>query len=131
MGQPAVACPTTKEKAGGTNSPSPNWKPYLGSRHGFNQFRRAEMISLHIPNMPCGSCVCGVTAAVHETDAHAWIEPSLQEQVVAIETTLHETDIRTVLADAGFAPALTTDMKTNGRWISWRSGLGTFNVPDK
>src|SRR3989338_6959224 len=55
MGQPAVACPTTKEKAGGTNSPSPNWKPYLGSRHGFNQFRRAEMISLHIPNMPWGS----------------------------------------------------------------------------
>ncbi len=63
------------------------------------------MISLHIPNMSCGGCVRGVTAAIHEADAHARIEPNLQERVLAIETTLNEPDIRKVLADAGFAPA--------------------------
>ena len=62
------------------------------------------MISLHIPNMSCGGCVRGVTAAIHNVDAQARIEPNLQSRVVAVETTLNETDIRRVLADAGFAP---------------------------
>lgn len=63
------------------------------------------MISLHIPNMSCGGCVRGVTAAIQDVDSKARIEPNLQARVVAIDTTLNEVDVRKVLADAGFAPA--------------------------
>lgn len=41
------------------------------------------MISLLIPNMSCGGCLRGVTAALRDVDAN----------------------VRKVLADAGFAPA--------------------------
>lgn len=63
------------------------------------------MISLHIPNMTCGGCVRGVTAAIREVDATAQVEPDLAARNVAVTTKLAEPDLRKTLADAGFAPA--------------------------
>lgn len=63
------------------------------------------MISLHIPNMNCGGCALGVTAAIRAADADARVEPDLPARLIAVETTLAETDLRKTLADAGFAPA--------------------------
>jgi copper chaperone len=63
------------------------------------------MISLHIPNMNCGGCARGVTAAVRAADAGAQVEPDLPARTIAVETTLPESELRKALADAGFAPA--------------------------
>lgn len=63
------------------------------------------MISLHIPNMTCGGCVRGVTAAIREVDATARVEPDLTARTVAVDTTSTEARLRTALAEAGFTPA--------------------------
>ena len=63
------------------------------------------MITLHIPNMNCGGCARGVTAAIHQIDATAKVEPDLQGRTVAVQSTEPEGKLRQALADAGFAPA--------------------------
>lgn len=63
------------------------------------------MLSLHIPNMNCGGCARGVTATIRSVDAEARVEPDLPALTIAVETTLPETAVREVLAEAGFAPA--------------------------
>jgi copper chaperone len=63
------------------------------------------MLSLHIPNMNCGGCARGVTAAIRAVDANARVEPDLPARTIAVETTLTETSVREALAEAGFTPA--------------------------
>ena len=63
------------------------------------------MLSLHIPNMNCGGCAKGVTAAIRAADAEARVEPDLPARTIAVATTLPEAALREVLAEAGFAPA--------------------------
>lgn len=63
------------------------------------------MISLHIPNMHCGGCARGVTAAIREVDAAARVEPDLDARTITVETTATEPHLRRALAEAGFAPA--------------------------
>jgi len=63
------------------------------------------MLSLHIPNMNCGGCARGVTAAIRAADAAAKVEPDLPARTIAVETTLPEAALREVLTEAGFAPA--------------------------
>lgn len=63
------------------------------------------MISLHIPNMNCGGCARGVTAAIRAADADAKVEPDLPARTIAVETSLPETAVRAALAEAGFAAA--------------------------
>ncbi|MBN8631637.1 MAG: heavy-metal-associated domain-containing protein [Rhodobacterales bacterium] len=63
------------------------------------------MFSLHIPNMNCGGCARGVTAAIQAVDAAARVEPDLPARSIAVETTLPEPALRKALAEAGFAPA--------------------------
>lgn len=63
------------------------------------------MLSLHIPNMNCGGCAKGVTAAIRAVDATARVEPDLPARMIAVETTLPEAAVRQTLAEAGFAPA--------------------------
>lgn len=63
------------------------------------------MLSLHIPNMNCGGCARGVTAAIRAVDGSARIEPDLPARTIAVETTLPEAAVREALVEAGFAPA--------------------------
>lgn len=63
------------------------------------------MFSLHIPNMNCGGCARSVTAAIRAADADARVDPDLPTRSVDVETTLPETVLREVLAEAGFAAA--------------------------
>ena len=63
------------------------------------------MLSLHIPNMNCGGCARGVTAAIWSVDAEAKVEPDLPARPIAVETKLPEATVREALAEAGFAPA--------------------------
>lgn len=63
------------------------------------------MISLHIPNMNCGGCARGVTAAIRAVDAEARVEPDLPARTIAVETSLPEIAVREALTEAGFAPA--------------------------
>jgi copper chaperone len=63
------------------------------------------MLSLHIPNMNCGGCARGVTAAIRAVDAEARVESDLPARTIAVETRLPEAAVRAALADAGFAPA--------------------------
>lgn len=63
------------------------------------------MLSLHIPNMNCGGCARGVSAAIRAVDGDARVEPDLPARTIAVETTLPETQVREALAQAGFAPA--------------------------
>lgn len=63
------------------------------------------MISLHIPNMRCGGCARGVTAAIREVDASARVEPDLDARTISVQTTAAEPLLRKALAEAGFAPA--------------------------
>jgi copper chaperone len=62
------------------------------------------MLSLHIPNMNCGGCAKGVTAAILAVDATARVEPDLPARMIAVETKLPEATLREALAEAGFAP---------------------------
>jgi copper chaperone len=62
------------------------------------------MITLHIPNMTCGGCARGVTAAIRQIDATAQVEPDLPGRTVAVRSTEPEARLRQALADAGFAP---------------------------
>lgn len=61
------------------------------------------MISLHIPNMNCGGCARGVSAAILEVDSMAKVELDLQQKTVAIDTTAPEALLRKALSNAGFA----------------------------
>lgn len=63
------------------------------------------MLSLHIPNMNCGGCARGVTAAIRSVDAEARVNPDLPARTVVVETNLPEAAVRAALAEAGFAPA--------------------------
>jgi copper chaperone len=63
------------------------------------------MLSLHIPNMNCGGCARGVTAAIRAVDADARVEPDLPARTIAVETRLPEATVREALAEAGFAAA--------------------------
>ena len=63
------------------------------------------MFNLHIPNMKCGGCARGVTAAIRAADAEARVEPDLPARTIAVETTLPEATVREALAQAGFAAA--------------------------
>jgi copper chaperone len=63
------------------------------------------MLSLHIPNMNCGGCAKGVTAAIRAVDADARVEPDLPARTIAVETSLPETALREALTEAGFTPA--------------------------
>jgi copper chaperone len=63
------------------------------------------MLSLKIPNMNCGGCARGVTAAIQAVDAEAQVNPDLPARTIAVTTTLPEATVRAALAGAGFAPA--------------------------
>jgi copper chaperone len=63
------------------------------------------MLNLHIPNMHCGGCARGVTAAIRSVDADATVEPDLNARTIAVQTKLPEASVREALAEAGFAPA--------------------------
>jgi copper chaperone len=63
------------------------------------------MLNLHIPNMHCGGCSRGVTAAIRSVDADAKVEPDLNARTIAVQTKLPEASVREALAEAGFAPA--------------------------
>ncbi len=62
------------------------------------------MITFQIPNMTCGGCARGVTAAIREADAAARVETDLAARTVAVESAATEAKLRTVLGAAGFAP---------------------------
>lgn len=63
------------------------------------------MITLHIPNMHCGGCARGITAAIRQVDAAAEVTPDLQGRTVAVQTLAPESRLRGALTEAGFAPA--------------------------
>ena len=42
------------------------------------------MLRFHIPNMACGGCARGVTAAVRTVDAGAQIVPDLQSREITV-----------------------------------------------
>ena len=63
------------------------------------------MFNLHIPNMNCGGCARGVTAAIRAADAEARVESDLPARTIAVETKLPEATVREALAQAGFAAA--------------------------
>ena len=63
------------------------------------------MLKLHIPNMNCGGCARGVTAAIRSVDAEARVEPDLLARTIMVETKLPEATVRQALAEAGFVPA--------------------------
>lgn len=63
------------------------------------------MLSLHIPNMNCGGCARGVSAAIRAVDGEARVETDLLARTIAVETSLPETVVREALTEAGFAPA--------------------------
>lgn len=69
------------------------------------QAQETTMITLHIPNMHCGGCARGVTAAIRQVDASAEVTPDLQGRNVAVETSAPEARLRDALTEAGFAPA--------------------------
>jgi copper chaperone len=61
------------------------------------------MLSLHIPNMNCGGCARGVTAAIRAADGNARVQPDIPARTIAVETALPEARVREALAEAGFA----------------------------
>lgn len=65
----------------------------------------AALISMTIPNMACGGCVNGVTAAIRSLDPVAQVRADTGPRTIEVDTTATEAAVRKVLADAGFAPA--------------------------
>lgn len=63
------------------------------------------MITLHLPDMHCGGCARGVTAAIRQVDASAEVAPDLQGRTVAIRSSAPEAQLRAALSEAGFPAA--------------------------
>lgn len=66
------------------------------------------MLKLHIPNMACGGCARGVTAAIRGVDPDAQVVPDLQarEVEVVMVASTEATAFLSALARAGYKAQL-------------------------
>jgi copper chaperone len=61
------------------------------------------MLRFKIPNMTCGGCAKGVTAAVREVDPKAVVHISLEQREVTVETKAADADtLDRAFRDAGW-----------------------------
>ncbi|HET7794432.1 MAG TPA: heavy-metal-associated domain-containing protein [Rhizobacter sp.] len=63
------------------------------------------MIELTLPTMTCGHCVRTVTETVRKLDANAQVNIDLPSHTVKIESSRPASEIRSALAEEGYAPA--------------------------
>lgn len=63
------------------------------------------MIELTIPDMTCGGCARGVTAAVKSVDPTAEVVIDLASQKVRVTTTADTKTVKAAVTEAGFTPA--------------------------
>lgn len=63
------------------------------------------MMRFTIPSMTCGHCAKAVTEAVEAVDDLAEVDIDLDTKLVTIESDAPETELRTALTEANYAPA--------------------------
>jgi copper chaperone len=78
--------------------------PILSLPGEFAWRQEFTMITLNIPNMNCGGCARGVTAAIQQVDASANVDTNLQGRSVTVKSAASEAQLRQALTRAGFAP---------------------------
>lgn len=59
-----------------------------------------------VPNMSCGHCTAAIEKAVKQADPAAWIECSIPDREVEIDSTLDAAALQAVLAEAGYPASL-------------------------
>lgn len=65
------------------------------------------MFRFHVPQMSCGGCLKGVTAALQTVDRQALVEPDLRAREVTVTTKSHEpAALLEALKKAGYAAEL-------------------------
>lgn len=63
------------------------------------------MLDLTLPNMTCGGCARGVTAAIKTIDAEAELRFDLPNRKVQITTKASAEAVARAVTEAGFPPA--------------------------
>lgn len=63
------------------------------------------MLDLTIPDMTCGGCARGVTAAIKAVDPAAELRIDVQTHKVQVKTSASEAAVRNAIVEAGFTPA--------------------------
>lgn len=62
------------------------------------------MLDLTIPDMTCGGCARGVTAAIKSVDAAAELVIDLEAHKVRVTTTASAEAVKAAVVEAGFSP---------------------------
>ena len=63
------------------------------------------MLNLTIPDMTCGGCARGVTAAVKSVDPAAELLIDLETHKVQVKTAASAEAVKSAIVEAGFTPA--------------------------
>ena len=63
------------------------------------------MLDLTIPDMTCGGCARGVTAAIKAVDPAAELVIDIPTHKVRVKTSASAESVKTAVAEAGFTPA--------------------------
>ncbi len=63
------------------------------------------MLELTLPDMTCGGCARGVTAAIKAVDPAATVEADPAAHSVRVTTGASPEAVKTALTEAGFPPA--------------------------
>jgi copper chaperone len=63
------------------------------------------MIELTVPDMTCGGCARGVTAAIKAVDPTAEVVIDVASRKVQVTTKADADTVKSAVRDAGFAPA--------------------------
>jgi copper chaperone len=62
------------------------------------------MLDLSIPDMTCGGCARGVTAAVKELDPAAELTIDVAARKVQVKTSASDAAVKQAITEAGFSP---------------------------
>lgn len=62
------------------------------------------MVVFKVEDMSCGHCVGAITKAVHEVDAQAKVEVTLEQKKVAIDSQQDAAKFAAAIEDAGYTP---------------------------
>ncbi len=64
------------------------------------------MVKLSVPDMTCGHCAKGISAAIHALDAGAAVEVDLPGKLVRVTSSASGAAIQQAIAEAGYTPTL-------------------------
>lgn len=63
------------------------------------------MLELTLPDMTCGGCARGVSAAIKALDPSAEVVADVAARTVRVETTASPEAVKAAVEEAGFTPA--------------------------